>query len=161
MAATARPGDDDAARALYAPETTRRVYERLAALARGLLEAGSSVVVDATCNTRSQRDLLAAVARDTGTRIVWLEIDLPVSLLHDRVAARAAEGHDPSDATSEILRAQLASREPIDEAELTPHAGGPPSLHLCIGAEELAAPARLLAPLAARLRSLSDTEQAT
>jgi hypothetical protein len=161
MAATARPGDDDATRALYAAETTRRVYERLAALARSLLVAGSSVVVDATCNARSQRELLTAVARDTGTRIVWLEIDLPADLLRARVAARAAEGRDPSDATPEVLRAQLATREPIQEAELAPCGGGPPALHLRIGAEELAAAARFLAALAARLRSLSDTEQAS
>jgi hypothetical protein len=123
--------------------------------------AGSSVVVDATCNARSQRELLTAVARDTGTRIVWLEIDLPADLLRARVAARAAEGRDPSDATPEVLRAQLATREPIQEAELAPCGGGPPALHLRIGAEELAAAARFLAALAARLRSLSDTEQAS
>ena len=159
MAATARPGDDDAARALYAAETTRRVYERLAMLARGLLEAGSSVVVDATCNARSQRDLLAAVARDTGTRIVWLEIDLPASLLRDRVTARAAEGRDPSDATPEILRAQLAAREPIQPAELVAGAGAPAPLHLRLGPEEMGAAARFLAALVARLRSLADTEK--
>jgi len=161
MVATDRPGDVDATRALYAAKTTRRVYERLAALARSLLEAGSSVVVDATCNTRSQRELLTAVASDTGTRIVWLEIDLPAELLYARVAARAAEGRDPSDATPEILRAQLAAREPIQPAELAPFAGGPPSLHLRIGADELAAPARFLAALAARLRSFPDTEKAS
>ena len=159
MAATDRPGDDDATRALYAAETTRQVYERLATLARRLLEAGSSVVVDATCNARSQRELLAAVARDTGTRIVWLEIDLPADLLHARVVARAAEGRDPSDATPEILRAQLAAREPIQEAELAPCGGGPPALHLRIGAEEMGAAARFLTDLVARLRSLADTEK--
>lgn len=159
MAATARPGGDDASRALYAAETTRQVYERLATLARGLLEAGSSVVVDATCNARSQRALLTAVARDTGTRIIWLEIDLPADLLHARVAARAAEGRDPSDATSEILRAQLAAREPIQPAELVSCAGEPAPLHCRLGPEELATAARFLADLAARLRSLADTEK--
>ena len=159
MAATDRPGDDDATRALYAAETTRQVYERLATLARRLLEAGSSVVVDATCNARSQRELLAAVARDTGTRIVWLEIDLPADLLHARVVARAAEGRDPSDATPEVLRAQLAAREPIQEAELAPCGGGPAPLHLRLGAEEMGATARFLATLDARLRSLAATEK--
>lgn len=161
MAATARPGDDDASRALYAAETTRQVYERLATLARRLLEAGSSVVVDATCNARSQRDLLTAVARDTGTRIIWLEIDLPADLLHARVAARAAEGRDPSDATPEILCAQLAAREPIQPAELVPCAGEPAPLHCRLGPEELATAARFLAALDARLRSLADTEKAS
>ena len=99
------------------------------------------------------------MARDTGTRIVWLEIDLPAEILRARVAARAAEGRDPSDATPEVLRAQLASREPIQEAELAPGSGGPPALHLRIGADVLAAPAQFLGDLAARLRSPSDTEK--
>lgn len=159
MAATDRAGSDDAARALYAAETTRQVYERLAALAHGLLEAGASVVVDATCNARSQRELLAAVARETGSRIVWLEIDLPADILRARVAARAAEGRDPSDATPEILHAQLAAREPLQPAELVAGDGAPAPLHLRLGADDLAARARFLGDLAARLRSLSDTEK--
>ena len=158
MAATDRAGDDQV-RSLYSAETTRQVYERLATLARGLLEAGASVVVDATCNARFQRELLAAVGRETGSRIVWLEIDLPADLLRARVAARAAEGRDPSDATPEILGAQLAAREPMEPAELAASAGTPAPLHLRLGADELAAPGRFLVDLAARLRSPSAPEK--
>jgi len=153
MAATDRPGDAHAPQALYSAETTRRVYEHLADLARSLLLAGSSVVVDATCNSRAQRDLLTAVARETGTRIVWLDLDLPVDLLCARVAARAAAGHDPSDATPETVRAQLAAREPITSAELAADEPGPPSLHIRVGVDDLAAPGPFLAAIACRVAS--------
>ena len=78
-----------------------------------------------------------------------------------RVVARAAEGRDPSDATPEILRAQLAAREPIQPAELVPCAGEPAPLHCRLGAEEMGAAARFLADLAARLSSLADAEKAS
>jgi hypothetical protein len=156
MAATDRPGPATAD--LYGAAMTRRVYERLASLSHGLLEAGTSVVVDATCNARWQRDLLAAAARDSGTRLVWLDFDLPADLLCARVAARARLGRDPSDATPETVLAQLASREKIEVDELVAAPGGVAPLHVRVSADDLAAPARFLAPLARRLSSVPFTE---
>jgi len=119
MAATDRPGDAEAARALYGTDMTRRVYDRLATLARTVLAAGTSVVVDATCNHRWQRDLFARSAHALGVPLVWLDFDVPSGELLARVAARAAHGHDASDALAEVVRAQLASREPLTAAEAT------------------------------------------
>lgn len=152
MAATARPVDAIAVEELYGAETTRRVYERLSTLAGGLLRAGSSVVIDATFNARWQRDLLATVARDTGVTLVWLDIDLPIDLLVARVAARAATGQDPSDATVETVHAQFAAREPITEAELATAPHGPPPLHVRVGPDDVTTVDRLLDGVAARLR---------
>ena len=156
LAATDRPGPATAD--LYGAAMTRRVYERLASLSHGLLEAGTSVVVDATCNARLQRDLLAAAARDSGTRLVWLDFELPADLLCARVAARARLGRDPSDATPETVLAQLASREKIEVDELVAAPGGVAPLHVRVGADDLAAPARFLAALARRLCSVPFTE---
>ncbi len=153
MASTERPADDRIARALYSEQTTRQVYARLASLARGLLEAGASVVIDATCNARWQRDIFADVARETGSRLVWLDIDLPAEVLRERVAARAALGSDPSDATPDTVLAQLAAREPITAAELASSAILPPPLHVRCGVDDLASPARFLGSLAPRLRA--------
>ena len=151
LAATDRRGDALTTVDLYGEETTRQVYQRLSGLAHELLEAGASVVVDATCQARFQRDLLAAVARDSGARLVWLDLDLPADLLCARVAARARLGRDPSDATPETVLAQLASREPIGADELVAAPGGVAPLHVRVGADELAAPARFLGDLARRL----------
>jgi uncharacterized protein len=118
MAATDRPLDDARSQSLYAPATTSLVYDRLAAVSRTLLTAGSSVVVDAAANRRAQRDTIAAVARETGVPLVWLDFDLPAEDVLARVAARQVAGTDASDATADVVRAQISAREPITAAEL-------------------------------------------
>jgi len=138
MAATDRPHDDPYSQSLYAPATTARVYDRLASLSRTLLAAGSSVVVDAAANLRSQRSAIAAAARETGVPLVWLDFDLPAEEVLARVAARHAAGTDASDATADVVRAQIAAREPITAAELA--ATGATTRHLKITAADLVDP---------------------
>jgi predicted kinase len=118
MAATERPTGDDHASELYGAGMTERVYRRLATLAATLLQAGTSVVIDATCNTREQRDMLAAVARHEGVPLVWLELDVPAEFVLARVAARQAADTDASDASIDVVRSQLASRQPITPEEV-------------------------------------------
>ena len=115
---TARPGDAAAESRLYGDAMTRRVYERLARLAATVLDAGSSVVVDAACNRHWQRELLSAVARDRGVPLTWLELDLPEATIMARVAARQAAGDDASDASPAVVRRQRAEREPIAADEV-------------------------------------------
>lgn len=119
MAAHQRPGDGAAACALYDADMTRRVYDRLARLAGTVLAAGTSVVIDAANTLRWQRELFARTARAAGVPLVWLDFDVPPGVLLDRVVARAASGHDASDACSDVVRTQLASREPLRVAEAT------------------------------------------
>jgi len=115
---TERPGAGAATASLYDQATTRRVYERLAALAAAALDAGRLVVVDAACTRRWQREMLAAVAAARGAGPVWLVFDLPAEDLVARVVARGARGDDASDASAEVVRRQMAHFEPIgaDEA---------------------------------------------
>lgn len=150
MTATERPSANRVA-ALYSSRTTRRVYERLASLAGGLLAAGSTVVVDATCTARWQRDLLASAARDARVGLAWLEIDLPLDMLLSRVEDRARIGTDPSDATAATVRAQLAAREPFDAAEVRPMHGPGCVLHRVLDAQTLARPEPILDEVMARL----------
>ena len=127
MAATDRPTDDDHAKALYDLATTRRVYERLAILTRTVLATGTSVVVDAASNARSQREVLAAVARAADTPLVWLDFDIPPAAVLARVTRRQSAGNDASDASADVVRAQLAAREPITAEELSAVPGPPPA----------------------------------
>jgi aminoglycoside phosphotransferase family enzyme/predicted kinase len=123
MRPTDRPATAAAVAALYDPAMTRRVYRRLADLARTLLEAGTSVVIDAACLVRWQRGELATVAREAAVPLVWLELDLPDQVVIERMAARLAAGGDPSDASPEVVRGQRAAREPISPAELAAEGG--------------------------------------
>jgi hypothetical protein len=118
MRATDRPGDDEAAAALYGEARTRLVYERLAALADASLAAGASVVIDAACTKRWQRRLLADVARARGVPLVVIAFDLPTAAAMARVEARRAGGEDPSDASADVVRAQVAAMEPIGDDEV-------------------------------------------
>jgi hypothetical protein len=117
MSPRERPADEVATAAVYSESATRRVYERLAALAGSVLDAGSSAVVDATCGQRWQRDLLAHVAADRGLPIIWVAFDLPTGELVARVARRQACGNDPSDASADVVMRQVAGFEPLAAVE--------------------------------------------
>jgi aminoglycoside phosphotransferase family enzyme/predicted kinase len=123
MAATDRPANTAATTALYHPTLTRAVYERLAMLARTALGAGRSVVVDAACNSRWQREILAATARDAGVELVWLEFAVPADTVLSRAASRMAAGTDASDASAAVICEQIAAREPLTSEEIA--AAGP------------------------------------
>jgi aminoglycoside phosphotransferase family enzyme/predicted kinase len=137
MQPTERPADAAHEQLLYGGAASRRVYERLATVARGLLGTGMSVVIDAACNRRWQREMLAAAARDCGAPLVWLDFDMPAETVLTRVAARAAAGADASDASIDVVRAQLAEREPITAAELVAAGAGEPPRRVWVTEREL------------------------
>jgi aminoglycoside phosphotransferase family enzyme/predicted kinase len=115
MRAMERPADEASAARLYSEASTARVYERLAGLAGEVLDAGSSVVVDAACTTRWQRDRLARVATARGVPIIWIAFDLPAEAALARVATRQARGDDASDASADVVLRQAAAFEPLTD----------------------------------------------
>jgi aminoglycoside phosphotransferase family enzyme/predicted kinase len=106
MEATAR-----GAEALYAPRMTELTYDRLHLLAATLLEAGVSVVIDAASLRADERRDLARTATARGCPVTVVACEAPPAVLDARVAARTAEGHDPSDATLEVLARQRLWQE--------------------------------------------------
>jgi len=132
MEATERPEGEAASRSLYSEAATHAVYRRLATLARDVLATGTSVVIDATCAARWQRDLLAEVAREVSAPLVWLDFDIPEDSLLARVASRQAAGDDASDASCDVVRRQLAAREPIADDELSPSSTAGPVIRLVV-----------------------------
>lgn len=95
----------------YAAEITHRVYWHALELAALVLDGGYSCIIDAVFGSAEQRNEIEALAcsKKVPFRGLWLEA--PESILEARVAARI---RDASDATVEVLRAQLAqiSRPP-------------------------------------------------
>lgn len=91
--------------AAYTSKAGERVYERLRTLARRVLAAGQSVIVDAVHARPDERDAIEAVAREAGAVFegVWLEA--PQAELVRRVQARTG---DASDADAAVVRQQLA-----------------------------------------------------
>ena len=103
---------------IYTPEATERTYAQLLALARTVLQAGYAVLVDATFLLQSQRAPFRALAANLQLPLVILAFDAPLAVLQQRVQQRLAQGGDASEATLEVLAAQLARREPLDAQEL-------------------------------------------
>jgi hypothetical protein len=100
-------------RGLYSQEAGRRTYERLADLAGTILRAGSSVIVDGAFLRRDQRDRLRAVAEACGVPAIILDLRAPAAVLRERVARRAREGRDASEAGREVLERQLAGQDAL------------------------------------------------
>ncbi len=113
------PSHSDLAAGIYSEEASARTYARLLELTRGLIDAGLSVIVDATFLQREQRRPFVEFAAAHGTPFAILDFDAPPSVLRARIEARSREGRDPSEADLAVLERQLATREPLDARELS------------------------------------------
>src|SRR5690606_19381343 len=82
-----------------------------------VLDAGFAVLVDATFLARHQRAPFLALAAAQQLPFAILAFDAPVSVLQERVQRRLQQGGDASEATLDVLAAQLARREPLDAHE--------------------------------------------
>lgn len=98
---------------LYSPEATQRTYQRLDTLSRQALQAGWSVIVDAACLKRQEREHFRELARQGSAEFVLLSCEAPEAVLRERIMHRAAAGHDASDADLAVLDQQLRWHEPV------------------------------------------------
>lgn len=102
---------------IYTAEATRRTYDKLIELARTLLDAGFSVVIDAANLKLEQRQLFVKLAKEMQVPYFILNYKASVETLRERVKQRTQLGEDMSDATLTILKHQLANYEPLTEEE--------------------------------------------
>ncbi|MBQ0958859.1 AAA family ATPase [Ideonella sp. 4Y11] len=108
---------------------------RLLALADAALQGGHPVLLDATFLRGADRQAARALAARHGVRYGILPFDADPALLRERLARRAAAGHDASEANAAVLARQLQDRDPLDadeqalcwrpDAVLTDAAGAP------------------------------------
>src|SRR4051812_30358402 len=103
---------------LYSADVDRHTYQRLASLARTIVRAGYTVVVDAAFLKRWQRDLLRTTARELGVRFVIADCSAPPAVLRERVMQRLDRGDHASEATLDVPASQLAGEEPLTAEEL-------------------------------------------
>jgi len=99
---------------IYGPAASRAVYSRLHDLARVLLEAGETVILDGTYLTREHREAARAAARGARAACLVIDFQADADTLADRVRARTG---DASEAGLAVLRSQLVRLEPIAEDE--------------------------------------------
>ncbi len=102
---------------LYTGDRDRRTYERLADLARSVVNAGYTAIVDAAFLQRWQRDLLRGVADGLNVHFTIADCDAPEPVLRERVMKRSSSGRDASEATIDVLEYQLAHADPLSSEE--------------------------------------------
>jgi predicted kinase len=109
---------DQLAKGIYSAEASQATYDRLHQLARETLLAGFPVVIDATYLKAGQRQAASEVAEQTGAPFLILDCHAPEAVIASWLAQRQQDGKDPSDATLEVIQAQQAAREPLDDEEV-------------------------------------------
>jgi aminoglycoside phosphotransferase family enzyme/predicted kinase len=105
------------ARHLYAPNVTQRTYARLAQLATLVVQAGFTVIVDATFLQRAQRDAFRRLATQLGVPFTILDFRASAETLQCRVARRNAHADDASEADLAVLQRQMAAQDPLTAEE--------------------------------------------
>jgi aminoglycoside phosphotransferase family enzyme/predicted kinase len=97
----------------YDPGTTRRTYARLHRLARHILDAGLSVIVDAAFLKRAQRQYFEHLANRLGIPFFIVDMQDDAGTLRQRILGRDGSAQDPSDAGLDTLAHQLATQEAL------------------------------------------------
>lgn len=105
---------------LYTQETTRATYSHLLDKALSIVSAGLPVIIDATFLQGWQRDLFRLAASQRGIPFFILDFPAEIATLEQRIRQRQQQASDASDATIDVLHAQLRTHEPLTPEE-TPH----------------------------------------
>jgi hypothetical protein len=99
---------------IYSKAFTDRTYEYLLEQATNILDAGYSVIVDATFLDKEQRDRFRQLAAAKGVAFFILDFVAPAEVLRQRIKLRSG---DASDADIQVLERQLAKSRPFTESE--------------------------------------------
>jgi len=104
---------------IYAPEFHDQTYSALLERARADLEAGRSVVLDASYIRRDHRKAAAALAKELGAQFAVLHTVADEDLVRERLDARLRTGADASDARWVIYTGQRRRFQRPSEVEET------------------------------------------
>ena len=102
---------------IYSKEKTAQTYQQLAKLASEILNAGFSVIVDATFLKKQQRQLFKDLAFKQQVKFMILDLQASIEELTQRIKKRQNIGIDVSEATLEVLQQQLIEAEPLSDDE--------------------------------------------
>ena len=106
---------------IYTIEAGRKTFRHLRELTEAILQAGFSVVVDATFLKSGLRHDFRQIAQTCKASFLILDFQCKEEELRRRIALRRRQGNDPSEADETILQQQLHSAEPLtlEERERT------------------------------------------
>lgn len=113
-----RQGEDSIiGEGVYSQDASLHTYGKLAELAEAVLQAGYSVIIDATFLERQFRNPFKQLADRLGVPINILFFRAEAEVLRQRVRDRQREGSDISEADLSVLEHQLSTYVGLDEDE--------------------------------------------
>jgi hypothetical protein len=95
----------------YESAETDAVYDAVFERARETLEAGESVVLDATFRERARRERARSLAADVGVEHRLVHVTCDDAVVRERIAAREGDASDADVAVYERLRAEFEAFE--------------------------------------------------
>jgi aminoglycoside phosphotransferase family enzyme/predicted kinase len=104
---------------IYSEDATRRTYARLQELARGIITAGFTVIVDAAFILRSEREIFRALSHELDVPFAIACVQTDAALLAERLALRSSKGNDASEADVAVLKKLQVFQEPLRGEELS------------------------------------------
>lgn len=102
---------------MYSTAATERTYARLHDLARGLLDVGFTVIVDAAFLKHAERERFRRLAEEMAVPFVILSVQASEATLRSRIEQRMVQVKDASEADLAVLAMLQAVHEPIAEEE--------------------------------------------
>jgi hypothetical protein len=109
---------------IYASDFSERTYLALFAQAGTLLQAGSSVILDASFKREQDRAAALNLAQQMRADFLLIECRCADEIIQNRLSGRLRKENEPSDGRWEIFRGQKEIFEKIR--------GWDPDLHLCL-----------------------------
>ena len=104
---------------IYGHEATRKTYQQLLDLCAMILEAGYSVIVDATFLRGEDRAQFRDLAKKSGVEFMILSLEADPDTLRTRVSSRKSAGKDASEADLKVLQHQLDTQQPLSDEEMS------------------------------------------
>ena len=99
---------------IYSSQASHLTYTKLAEIALQVINAGYTVIIDATFLTYQQREPFQQLAARLGLTYIILQTTAPLDILRQRIVSRK---NDISDADLAILEHQFTHWQPLEENE--------------------------------------------
>jgi aminoglycoside phosphotransferase family enzyme/predicted kinase len=112
----------------YSPDMTTGTYRQLSVRTAASFDACGGAIVDATFHTAALRRTFLDALGPIEDRVLFVECRAPAAVLEHRAEQRRRDPDRISDATSDVVRLQLAAWEP--------YAGVPARRHLIVPADQ-------------------------
>jgi predicted kinase len=109
----------------YSPEESAAVFHTVHRRIEELLNNGRSVIFDATNLEEKHRKTVYQITRDTGARLIFLEVTAPLEIVKNRLKDRRLKHSrgDNSDANWEIYRKMCKTADKITLPHFTVNTG--------------------------------------